>query len=40
MRDPSGVASLNRGMRVLSRSMGRRGFGYVVALAALGTRRR
>ncbi len=31
------VTSLNRGMRVLSRSMGRRGFGYVVALTFLVT---
>jgi hypothetical protein len=31
------VASLNRGMRALSRSMGRRGFGYVVALTPLVT---
>lgn len=31
------VASLNRGMRALGRSMGRRGFGYVVALTALVT---
>lgn len=29
------VTSLNRGMRALGRSMGRRGFGYVVALTAL-----
>jgi voltage-gated potassium channel len=31
------VASLNRGMRALGRSMGRRGFGYVVALSVLVT---
>jgi voltage-gated potassium channel len=31
------VASLNRGMRALGRSMRRRGFGYVVALTALVT---
>ena len=31
------VTSLNRGMRALGASMGRRGFGYVVALTALVT---
>jgi voltage-gated potassium channel len=31
------VASLNRGMGALGRSMGRRGFGYVLALTALVT---
>lgn len=31
------VSSLNRGMRALGRSMGRRGFGYAVALTALVT---
>lgn len=31
------VASLNRGMRALGASMGRRGFGYVVALTTLVT---
>lgn len=31
------VTSLNRGMRALSRSMGRRGFGYVAALTVLVT---
>jgi voltage-gated potassium channel len=31
------VASLNRGMRALGRSMGRRGLGYVVVLTALVT---
>lgn len=31
------VASLNRGMRALGASMGRRGFGYVLALTALVT---
>lgn len=31
------VGSLNRGMRALSASMGRRGFGYAVALTALVT---
>ena len=29
------VGSINRGMRALGRSMGRRGFGYVVALTAI-----
>ena len=31
------VTSLNRGMRALGASMGRRGFGYVVALTAIVT---
>jgi voltage-gated potassium channel len=31
------VSSLNRGMRALGRSMGRRGFGYVLALTAIVT---
>jgi len=31
------VTSLNRGMRALAASMGRRGFGYVIALTALVT---
>ncbi len=31
------VSSLNRGMRALGKSMGRRGFGYVVALTAIVT---
>ena len=31
------VSSLNRGMRALGASMGRRGFGYVIALTLLVT---